>query len=94
MKKNILDYLIKSILAGIMIGIGGTIFLSLEKTLGAFLFAIGLFMIVTRGYNLYTGKVGYIFDNKPSYLIAYHHYSAYPFSLKVQHFQHILKIHH
>ncbi len=70
MKKNILDYLIKSILAGVMIGIGGTIFLSIEsKPLGAFLFAIGLFMIVTRGYNLYTGKVGYIFDNKPIYLV-------------------------
>lgn len=69
MKKN-LSYLVKSILAGIMIGIGGTIFLSLDnKVLGACLFAIGLFMIVINGFNLYTGKVGYIFDNKPKYLI-------------------------
>ena len=70
MKKEVLSYLIKSIIAGIMIGIGGTIYLSLDiKIVGALLFAIGLFMIVTRGYNLYTGKVGYIFDNKPKYLI-------------------------
>ena len=26
-------------------------------------------MIVINGFNLYTGKVGYIFDNKPKYLI-------------------------
>lgn len=70
MKKEILGFLIKSILAGIMIGLGGTIYLSLDnKIVGALLFAIGLFMIVVRGFNLYTGKVGYIFDNKPKYLI-------------------------
>ena len=70
MKKDILSYLIKSILAGIMIGIGGTIYLSVDnKVIGSFLFAIGLFMIVSRGFNLYTGKVGYIFNNKPKYLI-------------------------
>ncbi len=70
MKKDVLSYLINSIVGGIMIGIGGTIFLSLDnKIIGSLLFAIGLFMIVTRSYNLYTGKVGYIFDNKPRYLI-------------------------
>lgn len=61
---------IKSILAGIMIGIGGTIYLSLDnKIVGAFLFAIGLFIIVTKGLNLYTGKIGYVFNNKPKYII-------------------------
>ncbi len=70
MKKEILGYFIKAVLAGIMIAIGGTIYLSLDnKVVGSFLFAIGLFIIVTRKYNLYTGKVGYIFDNKPKYLI-------------------------
>ena len=69
-KMKYLNYLIKSILAGIMIGIGGTIFLSLEnKVIGAFLFAIGLFIIVTKGLNLYTGKIGYIFDNDLKYVI-------------------------
>ena len=69
MKKNI-TFLIKSIQAGIMIGIGGTIFLSLDnKVLGAIFFAIGLFMIVVNEYNLYTGKIGYLLDNKPNYII-------------------------
>ena len=65
-----LKFLIKSILAGIMIGIGGTIFLSLEnKIVGAFMFAIGLFAIVSMELNLFTGKIGYIFNRKPIYLI-------------------------
>lgn len=64
-----MKHLIKSILAGIMIGIGGTIFLSLENKLaGATLFAIGLFIIVTKGLNLYTGKIGYLFDNGIKYI--------------------------
>lgn len=63
-------FLIKSILAGIMIGIGGTIFLSLDdKIIGSFMFAIGLFIIVSFSLNLFTGKVGYIFNNKPKYLV-------------------------
>lgn len=63
MKSNI-SILIKSILAGIMIGIGGTIFLSLDnKIVGSILFAIGLFMIVVYGFNLYTGKIGYLINN-------------------------------
>ena len=62
--------LIRSVLAGIMISIGGTIYLALEnKMLGAFLFSIGLFAICTNGLNLYTGKIGYVIDNKPKYLI-------------------------
>ena len=70
MFKKVLYYLVNSILAGIMIAIGGTIFLSVDnKVIGSLLFAIGLFMIVIRSFNLYTGKVGYIFDNKPSYLV-------------------------
>lgn len=55
---------IKSVLAGIMIGIGGTIYLSIDnKIVGASLFGIGLFMIVIYGFNLYTGKIGYLVDN-------------------------------
>ena len=55
---------IKSVLAGIMIGIGGTIYLSIgNNVVGASLFGIGLFMIVIYGFNLYTGKIGYLVDN-------------------------------
>ncbi len=69
MKDN-LKILVRAILAGIMISIGGTIYLSLEnKMLGAFLFSIGLFAICTNGYNLYTGKIGYVIENKIKYLL-------------------------
>lgn len=68
--KNNLKILIRAILAGIMISIGGTIYLSLDnKALGAFLFSIGLFSICVNGYNLYTGKIGYVISNKPKYLV-------------------------
>lgn len=61
--------LLRAVAAGIMISIGGTIYLTLEnKMLGAFLFSIGLFAICAYGLNLYTGKIGYIIDNKLSYI--------------------------
>ncbi len=41
----------------------------LVKVFGALFFTIGLFTICERGYNLFTGKVCYVFDNKPKYLI-------------------------
>ncbi len=69
MKNKSLAILLRAILSGIMISIGGTIFLILNKSeLGAFLFGIGLFMVVVNGYNLYTGKIGYLIDNKINYL--------------------------
>ena len=69
MKDNI-KILVRAILAGVMISIGGTIYLALDnKMLGAFLFSIGLFAICANGFNLYTGKIGYVIDNKPKYLI-------------------------
>lgn len=68
--KNNLRILVRAVLAGVMISIGGTIYLALEnKMLGAFLFSIGLFAICSFGLNLYTGKIGYVIDNKPKYLI-------------------------
>ena len=61
--------LIKAFLAGIMISIGGTIYLSLEnKMVGAFLFSIGLFMICVNSYNLYTGKIGYVIERKKGFI--------------------------
>lgn len=64
-----------SLMAGFCIGLGGTVFLRLKdafpggNVVGAILFSLGLFTICTRGYFLYTGKVCYIFDNRPSYLL-------------------------
>ena len=62
--------LLLAILAGIAIGIGGTIYLTLEnKIIGSLMFTVGLYTICTQGLNLFTGKVGYLVNNKPSYLI-------------------------
>lgn len=59
------------ILAGISIAVGGTVFLSLDnKVLGALLFTVGLFAVCTFGFNLYTGKVCYIFDNDREYALG------------------------
>lgn len=62
---------IKAVMAGIAISIGGTIYLTLENHIaGAFLFSIGLFTIYTFGLNLYTGKVCYIPNEKPRFLLT------------------------
>ena len=59
------------ILAGISIAIGGTVFLSLDnKVLGALFFTVGLFAVCTFGFNLYTGKVCYVFDQDRSYALG------------------------
>lgn len=70
MNQHYLKCLVRAILAGMMIGIGGCVFLGCEvKWVGAILFAVGLFTIFSFRLDLYTGKVGYVFDNKPPYLI-------------------------
>lgn len=47
--------------AGIVIAIGGTVYLSVENSvIGAMLFTIGLYAIVLNGLHLYTGKIGYL----------------------------------
>ncbi|MBE6613098.1 MAG: formate/nitrite transporter family protein [Ruminococcaceae bacterium] len=61
--------LLPAILAGICIGLGGTVYLSLENAVvGSLMFGIGLFTILAFGFNLFTGKVGYALDNPPSYI--------------------------
>lgn len=62
-----MDEVKKSILSGILISIGGCVYLS-SITLGyswfgALLFSGGLYAICVYGFNLYTGKVGYIAYN-------------------------------
>ena len=51
------------ITAGLLIGIGGTVFLSNNKFEGAILFAVALICICAKGYSLYTGKVGFMAYN-------------------------------
>ena len=59
-----------AVLAGLAIGIGGIVFLSLDnKVVGALMFSVGLYTICTQGLNLFTGKVGYLVEQPVSYLI-------------------------
>jgi MFS-type transporter involved in bile tolerance (Atg22 family) len=58
------------LLAGISIAIGGTVFLSLDnKVLGALFFTVGLFAVCTFGFNLFTGKVCYVFEQDRAYAL-------------------------
>lgn len=59
-----------AVLAGICISIGGWVFLSVDnKIIGSALFTTGLFTVCTFGYNLFTGKVCYVFDNDGKYAL-------------------------
>lgn len=65
---GIKDFLL-AILAGLSISIGCIAFLaSGNKIVGALFFVIGLFMVCNFNLNLFTGKVCYSLDNKPSYI--------------------------
>ncbi len=63
MKEKFLLPLYSSMLSGILIGCGCLIYMSAgNNVIGSFLFSFGLITIVLRGYLLYTGKIGYIWD--------------------------------
>lgn len=52
---------VKAIYAGCAIAIGGIIYLSLDnRVLGSLMFSFGLATVVTQGYSLYTGKIGFV----------------------------------
>ena len=55
--------LLRSILAGICIALGGAIFLKLGGVIGAVMFAFGLLTIVHFKLPLYTGTAGFIKTN-------------------------------
>lgn len=68
--KRVMDIFLRAVMTGFAIGIGGAVYLSCDnKYMGAFLFGTGLFVILSFGFNLFTGKVGYAVENKPSYII-------------------------
>ena len=53
--------LIDGVLAGVLVSIGGTVLLSCDnRYAGALLFCIALLTICWFGFNLYTGKVGFL----------------------------------
>ena len=62
---NYIKLLTASILAGVMIAIGGTVYLSIDnKIIGSMMFSIGLITILYYGLSLFTGRVGYLIDSK------------------------------
>ncbi|MCI8446845.1 MAG: formate/nitrite transporter family protein [Eubacterium sp.] len=59
--KNTMQTVMKSVYAGLMIGISAIVYLSVENKLaGSLLFSFGLLTIVTQGFYLYTGKIGFV----------------------------------
>ena len=61
---------LSGILAGFCVGLGGLVFLSVEsRIVGSALFTVGLFVICTFGFHLFTGKVCYVFQNDPDYAL-------------------------
>lgn len=70
--KKYLKILISSILSGMLISIGTTVYLSLlsmgQKIIGSLLFGIGLFTIISFNSWLYTGKIGFLLEKKIDYV--------------------------
>lgn len=59
-----LSTFISGISAGVLIAIGGTVFLSCDsRYAGALLFAVALLCICWKGYYLFTGKIGYVTED-------------------------------
>ena len=62
--------LLSAVLAGLCVGFGGIVFLSVDnKVIGAAAFTIGLFVICTFGFHLFTGKVCYVLQNDRNYAL-------------------------
>lgn len=75
MEKGMKYYLrvfLSSVFAGLLICLGALGYLCSKQASpigGALIFGFGLFVILVKKLHLFTGKVGFIFDNKPSYLL-------------------------
>lgn len=59
-----------AIAAGLMISIGGTVYMMCcskgtvtANLIGAFMFAVGLFFVCVWKFNLFTGKIGYVVED-------------------------------
>jgi formate/nitrite transporter FocA (FNT family) len=65
-----------AVLGGISVTLGGAVYLKIKdmfvgaNVVGALLFTIGLLVICVRQYNLFTGKVCNLLDEKPSYVFT------------------------
>lgn len=74
MRNKYLNNFVRGILAGAAIGVGGLLnilCLSIsQKILGGILFSAGLFTVCYFSLHLYTGKIGYLTENKKDYLLS------------------------
>jgi len=72
MKKTLNTFAL-GILAGLSISLGGFVFCIFKKIglpiVGGFLFSIGLILVCTLKFNLFTGKIGYVFDKDKKYIL-------------------------
>lgn len=62
-----INYTLRSILAGICIGLAGCTYLTVGGIPGACLFAFGLIAVITLGLNLFTGKAQLVWRSGPSH---------------------------
>ena len=73
-KNTYLDNLFLGILAGFSIALGGTLNImcvaSEFKFLGSLSFCVGLLLVCFCGFHLFTGKVGYVFENKKRFIFS------------------------
>ncbi len=67
MKKTV-AFIADGILAGFILSVSCAVNMTAGAPLGAFLFSLGLFAIITFKFGLYTGKAGYMAVNPPSYI--------------------------
>ncbi len=71
--KQYLKIFVSSIFAGLCIALGATVYLSMlainQKFIGSLLFGVGLFTIISFGLWLYTGKIGFVVNEKTNYLL-------------------------
>ena len=74
--KQFLFIFLKALAAGAAISLGGFLYCLMcfamsgviGKLLGSILFSVGLFLVCTLNLNLYTGKIGLIYEKKQTRL--------------------------
>lgn len=74
--KKYLQILLSGVISGIFIGMGVVVYLATlalnfpgAKVVGSLLFGFGLYAVIIFETFLYTGKVGFVLDNKPKYFL-------------------------
>lgn len=69
LKTHVADLLLATV-AGLCISVCGAVYFSCPNVIvGSFLFGLGLCTIIFFELKLYTGKVGYVPNNRPSHLL-------------------------